>query len=283
MRCWGTRPWQILAAVILSLDILPARGHGDLHLQIQEVTEEISKSPTDAVLYLKRGELNRIHQLYDAAMADFEQVRTLAPTNTPVSISLGRLYVEMQLPLAARAALDRYLVAEPSSSEAYTLRGRAWIQLEDPMQAARDFKRAIDHNVAPGPELFIEHSRALAMAGPTQQESALAALDRGIQSLGPLVTLQLPAIDLEVDMKRYDAALARLDQLAARSPRKETWLKRRGEILRQAGRPADAQAAFRQALESLNTLPPSRRNVPAMVALEKELKQLLIGEKAVDP
>ena len=57
-----------------------------------------------------------------------------------------------------------------------------------------------------------------------------------IAALGEPVTLQLFAVDLEVQRERWDAALERIDRIAARSARQETWLLRRGEILEQAGR-----------------------------------------------
>ena len=69
--------------------------------------------------------------------------------------------------------------------------------------------------------------RALVAAGPKHIDRALAGLDEGLKTLNHPVTLQLYAIELEIDHLRYDSALARLDQIASRSVRKETWLIRR--------------------------------------------------------
>src|SRR5206468_8109047 len=104
---------------------------------------------------------------------------------------------------------------------------------------------------------------------------ALRSLEEGIKKIGPIVTLQLFAIDLEVKQKRYDAALTRLEQISAQFPRKETWLARRGEILQQAGRDKEARDAFRDALKAISILPAPRRQVPAMLELEKRLQALL--------
>jgi predicted negative regulator of RcsB-dependent stress response len=93
--------------------------------------------------------------------------------------------------------------------------------------------------------------------------------------LGPLVTLELCAVDIEVKDKQYDAALARLDLLAAKSPRKESWLARRGDILLQAGKTEEARKAFQTALDAMETLPPARRNVPAMLELQTRLREQL--------
>ena len=86
------------------------------------------------------------------------------------------------------------------------------------------------------------------------------------------MTLQLTVVDLELKRKNYTGALERIDRIAERSPRKETWLARRGEILEQAGKPEEARTAYQNALAALASLPLVRRNVPAMAALEKRIR-----------
>ena len=93
-------------------------------------------------------------------------------------------------------------------------------------------------------------------------------LDEGINKLGPLVTLELAAIDLELRRDNYDAALARLDVITAQSERKEMWLVRRGEILSAAGRSEEAREAFNAALTAIDSLPPARRQSKAITALQ---------------
>jgi predicted negative regulator of RcsB-dependent stress response len=87
--------------------------------------------------------------------------------------------------------------------------------------------------------------------------------------------LELYAIDLELRRRRYRDALARLDQIAARSQRKETWLARRGEILADAGRLSEARATYRQALAAIEALPEGARHTRATLELEGRLKAAL--------
>ena len=61
----------------------------------------------------------------------------------------------------------------------------------------------------------------------------------------------------------------------------DRWLARRGEILLQAGRREEARAAYEQALKALDSLPPGRRNVPAMNELEKRIKASLEATRPV--
>jgi predicted negative regulator of RcsB-dependent stress response len=117
----------------------------------------------------------------------------------------------------------------------------------------------------------------------SKPEEALRTLDTGIKSLGHLVTFELPAIEVEVSMKRFDAAIARIDAVSARLQRKETWLMRRADVLRQAGRATEAQAAYRDALVAIERLPASHRNTRATLELEGRIRSALGTNAAVIP
>jgi tetratricopeptide (TPR) repeat protein len=112
----------------------------------------------------------------------------------------------------------------------------------------------------------------LVAEGKEHQSKALEGIEEGIARLGPLVVLQSTALDLEVQLRRYDNALARLDRIASQARRQESWLARRGDILRQAGRPEEAQAAFALALAAIDKLAPAQRNVPAIQDLRTRLR-----------
>ena len=104
---------------------------------------------------------------------------------------------------------------------------------------------------------------------------ALAGLDDGIQRLGNLVTLQDAAISIEVELKRYDAALARVDRVLGALQRQESWLVRRGEILEAAARNDEARRAFTEALSLIEQLPAHHRDAPSMRDLHARLRTKL--------
>lgn len=272
----NSNAWRLFGLMLAALAWPnPGLAHGDLHGQIEELTKQLTKQPKNAELYLRRGELHRAHRDWDAAQADYDRSLTLAPQYRAVHLARGRMFLEADWPLSAKVALSRFLEFEPKHSGALAFRARARVKLREYLAAADDFTASIGSSPEPVPELYIERAQALTEAGEDHFGTALAGLEEGVRKLGPIVTLQLYAIDLEVKLKRIDAALARLDQLAAQSPRQETWLARRGEILRQAGRTAEAQRAFVAALEAIAKLPAARREVPAMVELEKRLRDAL--------
>jgi tetratricopeptide (TPR) repeat protein len=185
----------------------------------------------------------------------------------------GRALEEADRATEAKAALDRFLAKRPADGEALLVRARALVKLGERGAAARDFGAALARLPRPNPEVYIERARVLAEDG--RADEALRGLDEGIERLGPLVTLELPAVELELAAKRDDAALARVELLAAQSPRKEQWLARRGEILARAGRRAEAKEAFAAALAAIGSLKGSQRGVRATAELEARLRAAL--------
>ena len=250
-------------------------AHGDLHLQIEEVTKRIALEPKNADLYLKRGELHRAHQDWDAAQADYDLALSFNPGLTIVDLGRGKMFLDANWLVSAKVALDRFLTRHTNHVDGLITRARTLVKLGRRLEAVEDYNRAIAGASQPQPETFLERAHALADEGDAYYDQALKGIDEGIKRLGPLVTFELFAIDVELKQKNFDAALTRLDRLAAQSPRKESWLERRGDILQQAGRPKEAGEAYQAALQALSSLPPSRRQVPAMAELEKRVRQAL--------
>ena len=257
-----------------------ALAHGDTHEQIDELTRQISAHTRAAALYVKRGELHRLHRDWEAAQADFNRAAQLDPQLPIVDLLRGKLLLEAGQPRSAKPFLDRFLDARPDHVDALILRARMFGKLGDALSAVRDFSRAIDHAAEPKPDYFLERAQML-RTDPKRPAEALRGLDEGIKRLGPIVTLELPAIELELGAGNYDGALARVALLAAQSPRQEAWLARRGEILLEANRPAEARTAFSEALAAIETLPPRPRQAEATAQLEKSVRARLTGSGAV--
>jgi tetratricopeptide (TPR) repeat protein len=266
------RPLRLFLFLCLVLPA-PALGHGPIHEQIEEVTRRIEREPRNAQLYLKRAELYRVHNDWRAALSDYQATRRLDPTLDVVDFCEGRMLLEAGDLKRAKRALDRFASRHPEDPEALWARARVETKLRRHQAAVDDYTRALARLPQPKPEHFLERARALAAAGRTEQ--AIAGLDEGIQRLGPLVTLEIPAIDFELELSRCDAALARLARIIDQSPRKESWLARRGEILARAGRDQEAREAFAQALKAIESLPSQFQTTRAMKELEKQCKTSL--------
>ena len=252
---------------------LGAFAHGDLHEQIVAVTAQLAREPGNAELHLKRAELHRAHETWLDAAKDYDSPATLAPELFAVELGRGKMLLAAGKPADAVKALDRFIAKKPDFADAFITRARAKANLAEHPAAAADYAHAIKLTARPEPEVYIERAHALAAAarGP----DAVRTLDDGIAKLGPLVTLMLPAIELEVRAKNFDAALARVDRLTAAAPRKETWLARRAEILTTAGRPTEARATCEAALTAIAKLPEPRRLTKATLDLRARIEARL--------
>jgi tetratricopeptide (TPR) repeat protein len=248
-------------------------GHGDVHDRINLLTAQIAQTPTNASLFFQRAELYRVDQDYTNALADLERVARYDPSIVRVEFCRGRALLEAGRPQEALAPLNKYLAGKPKDVEAFTTRARVLTKVGNYKAATADYNEAIAQSTGGSPELYIERAEAFRAMG--KPEEAVRGLDEGIRKMGPLVTLELPAIDLEVSSKRYDAALARIDRVSARLQRKETWLVRRAEILKKAGREEEAKKNYREALAAIDRLPAGHRGTRAMLELGERIRVAL--------
>jgi len=266
--------WLVAICVGLSL---PVQAHEGLHEQIAAITAKIKRDPKNASLYLQRGELHRLHRDWMRAAADYDRAERLQPGLQIVDLARGKMLFDSGKLQRAKLTLDRFLSRQPAHYEGLITRARVLVKLGARTDAAKDFTRALSLASIPEPELYLERANVVAV-GVAQLPDALSGLDEGINKLGPLVTLQLVAIDLELRRKNYDGALVRLEQITAQSQRKEAWLVRRGEILKLAGRDAEARAAFNAALTAIESLPPAHRQSRSVSALELRARSALNGD-----
>lgn len=263
------------AVVMAVLITSSALAHGAIHERIRAVTDEIRRSPKNAELYLMRGELYRNHEEWTAAGADYDRAQKLNPKLSPVHLARGKMLFESKRLAPAKVELDRFLALAPKNTDGLLTRARIHHGLRRYPAAVQDYTRVIELHPDPGPEHYLARARAQAALGGAQVGAALSGLDEGMRRLGPIVSLESFAIDLELQRGHYDAALKRLDAIIAQAGRKETWQARRGDILMRAGRPTEAKEAYRSALDSIEKLPPGRRNAPATAKLQKDLQTRL--------
>ncbi|HXV76561.1 MAG TPA: tetratricopeptide repeat protein [Candidatus Polarisedimenticolaceae bacterium] len=273
----------IVSALLLSCFTATAvSSHPAIDDQIKALTARIADDSADASLYLRRGELHRIHGEWDKAERDYRAALQLDGDLVIVEFCLGRLKLESGHAEEAKTALDSYLARRPEDATALATRAQASSALGNHLAAAEDYTIAIEHSrsEAPKPEYFLARARELAAAGTDHLATAIAGLDEGLEQLGHPVTLQLYAIDLELERKNFDEALRRIDRVSSESVRQEPWLVRKAAILEAAGRVAEARQVYQQTLASLDALPATRKNNRAVVRLEDEARQ---GLKRLSP
>jgi len=259
----------ILLASAVFFAQLTVFAHGNLHDQIAALTADIVEHPKRAELLLQRAELHRLHSEWAAALADCQKAESIKPDLISLALSRGKILFGAGRFVEARAALDQFLAMENKNSEGFLTRARVLVKLENFERAAADFSKAIQLAGIPEPDFYTERAQAWQAAG--KLETALTGIDEGISKLGPIASLEIPAMELELRLQRYDSALHRVDLLSAQSQRKETWFLKRGEILEKARRLAEAKEAYAKAAEALAQLPLRYKQSEPTKRLESQL------------
>ena len=277
---------RLSGVLVLCGTLLPSLSalHDGLHEKIGRLNQEIQANSGDARLYLKRAELLRLHQDYEAALEDLSRIRELDPGVVETNLVAARIHRDRAHHAVALKWVDRFLEAVPKHAEGLLLRAELYVHIGSYPLAVPAFDQAIAAAATPRPDLYLARARACARLGDPAR--AIAGIDDGLARLGSIVSLHLAAIELEVDTRQYDAALHRVHKIAEQFKRKESWLVKRGEILLLAGRDEEARNALQQAQTAIEQLQPRTRQSKQVQALEqriaRKLKQLTIQESSAD-
>jgi tetratricopeptide (TPR) repeat protein len=223
-------------------------------------------------VWLARAQLRLRWGDAPGALADLDRARSLGAHPSRFALERGLALLQVGEVESAEEQLRGFLERHPGHVQARASRGRALALLGRPADAARELERAIEQSATSTPELHLDRARALLEADAGDPARALESLEQARARLGTLVVLERYALDLEQRNGRFDAALARIDRLAAGSPRQESWLVRRAEILEQAGRSGDAAQSLRMALLAIERLPAHRRGAPVTTRLEAQAR-----------
>lgn len=271
----------VLAALVAGSLPAAARAHGDVHDRIECVTRLISARPEAASLYLRRAELHRNHGDWPAALADVQRAVERGAPPADTSLLRGLVLADAGSRTSALEELDASIAATPTAA-ALTARASVVASLGRTEEAAIDLAEAIERAAPAQPDIYLELSRLLASPPLERPEEALRCIELGIERLGSSPAFVQEAIALERCLGDYSSALRRTDALLATMKRKERGLVLRGDVLREAGRKAEAAASYLQALGALNALPARARLTPAAAELraaaERSLREI---ERAV--
>jgi hypothetical protein len=115
-------------------------------------------------------------------------------------------------------------------------------------EALDDLRAALAANPEAQPDLVVEVAQALACGGLADE--AVRVLEAGVKRLGPIPSLQLKILEVELNAGRYDSALSRLDAMQRSAPRPEPWMEKRASILAQA---VDLASTYSGNLDGMGT------------------------------
>lgn len=248
-----------LITALLCLLVSDSWAHPDLMLQIEELTAQLVQQPGNAALLLKRGDLQRRHENWDLARADFRRVREVQPDNGLIDWFEGRLAVETGQPDLAVQYLNRFLKKNPGHSIALQNRAQAYLLLHQPVLAAQDYELVIHGNDKAGPTLYSANALALIEAGSEYFSQALAVVRSGLVKFPSEILLT--GISTDVSLARADtqAASDLIKQLPAAIQGLPQWQARQALLDCETGQREKAAQWFTDAqneLQRSRTRPP---------------------------
>lgn len=182
-------------------------AHPDLDLQIQELTRQISLTPANADLYLKRGDLYRRHRDWAKSEQDFEKVRNLDPDQPYIDWYEGRMAVAAGRWAEGDKLLSRFLQSNEKHGSAHRTRAWARWQLERPGPAAQDYASAIQYSERPAPDLYRSLVIAQYASGGDLRAQAAESAETGLQKFPGEASL----LGLAVDLALADADTGRAE------------------------------------------------------------------------
>ena len=246
---------------LLFLTICPALyAHSDLSLQIDELSRQLELEPDSPELLLRRGDLQRRHESWDLARADFRRVREVQPENPTVDWFEGRMEIEAGRPLEGVEFLDRFLLTNPQQAIALQNRAQGYLQLELPLLAARDFQTVIRVSDNPAPSLFSATALAFVAAGSDYFPDAMTVTNQGLSKFPGEIVLTGIATDLSLAQADTDTASKLVRQLPASIQNLPQWQTRIALL--------DCQTGDMSGVTSALTASPVSRNSPDLLSEE---------------
>jgi len=222
IKVTGFRFGVILLVFSCSGSVLAHGTHTDL---IQKATFEIKRRPGDHAGWLDRAQLHIKQGDVTAGFNDIKVAETIAG-EIEVAYVLGLYHVAIHHYAAAVKAFSQYLTRYPEHTASIYNRARAHKELGIVTAAISDYRYLLSVSNRPSPDYYLELARIESSVSPDGTILALKTLDRGIDKLGLLVSLQAVAIEYELSRKNYKKALARHESLKPWLGKTDKWLQR---------------------------------------------------------
>ncbi len=265
------------AGLLLALLVIPLHvaAHDDLAGRASRLDTALAADADEPTLWLQRASLRTAEGDAEGALADLERAAEAGAEPGALQRARGLALLAADRPSDAAAALASALEGRPDDAFVRAARARALEACGRGQEAAAEYERALSDapDASAAPDWVLGRARTLTSGSAPDLDGALRALEEGSILLGRVPAFEQAALGLELRAGRVEAALARLDRMAAAAPRPEGFLVQRGEILEAARRSQQARAAYAAALAAMEDLSPQRRATPAAVRLAQRARE----------
>ena len=233
--------------------VVPAAAHDD-ELMLERLRRPAASAREAVEHLLHRAAIERAEGHLVEAGESLDQVEALAPGSAALARARAQLALDRAQPAEALRVLDAcsdpVLAGDPRVP---WLRAEALVRLARFDDAARFMDDGLARYGPTRPEQILARAHVAEQRTGEGAAGALVHLDAGLARWPGAWELAARALDLEMSLGRYDAALARIDALLAAAPERIMLLERRGDVLAAAGRDLEAREAWSLALGTLES------------------------------
>lgn len=263
-----------IVALLVLVAAQPLLAHEGIDEQLADVTARIEQHPHDAALYLQRAELHRLHQEWTDAQRDYDRAHQEGAEVATIDAARAQMYLESGDPGSALQCVDGLPLLSPHSE---LVRARALRDLGRIDEAVDQFALLLTRGGEHSLDTLFELVGLLEEAGRSDQ--AVAWLDSTTARDGAVPAIELRALELETKMNDVDAALRRIDRIAASSPRHDLWQLRKIELLERADRRTEAAQVYAAVQQSYERLDASARESRIGRDLKRRLDELAASDR----
>lgn len=260
-----------------------ASAHGDHDARIAAILERLKANPDDPALHYDLARTNREHGDWQISLLNLDRVDALAPGKFSTDLERAQSWMAGGDPAKAKAPIDRFVSTYPDVPAGWLWRARVQAKLKAEKESLADYREALKRTPSAEPELIYEVVEIMEVLHLPEEAADL--IDGHLKRLGNNPGLVMKALELETAVGRYDAALARIDEIQKAAPRPEPWMARRASLLAQAGRINDSVAAWKALFAHLQALPAAERSAHSMLMIAEQAQTALasLASRSNDP
>jgi tetratricopeptide (TPR) repeat protein len=262
-----------LTLVALALSGVASSASADLPAreEILEIERALALHPHDVRLVIAHAERSIEAGDAERALEDLSLAAALAPHEPTVAAVRAEALVSIERFDDALAELERARAGGFAGPRALALRARILSRQGRLTEAVEAWDEVV--SLSPDPDAYLERGALLARLG--REREALANDREGLEITGS-TALRLALVDRAEALGEHEVALEAIAPLI--EPRagatRGRWLLRAAEILREAGREAEATARFEEAERELALRTRRRPSAAALVDHARALEGL---------
>lgn len=234
-------------------------AHPDPRHTLEHLEEHLKETPNDPALLAEKADLLIAADQPALARPVIDKLLGIAPSEPAYLLLDAKLSLEEKNPATHTKAVG-LTGAHPGFAPGWRFLSRVEEENGNRDAAISAMVRNLSLNPKPTPSDIMTCAAWLNERGQSgDKEDAILQLDQGLAKLGVLSGLHYQAVEMELELGRFDSALRRIDALVARFRPSADLSLRRADILEKAARFKEAAGACDSALAILDSLPTKRK------------------------